>query len=436
MARALLLIGMNRPLRVLCARELQKSIEESVHKVLSDQISRLGLDHFYEVQKNHIYGKNGTIFSFEGIKNNVNKIKSFEGIDICWVEEAVKVSKASWKILIPTIRKEKCPLGHVLPPADFDEEDDSNLLYQCPSCGEDILQSEIWMTFNPELSSDYTYKRFVEGADPKNSFVVKMTWRDNPWFPRVTYDEMLRDKKEDPDTYENVWEGNCIQTLEGAIYAKELKRAQNEGRICKVPYDKAYPVDAFFDLGRADATAIWFAQYVAMQYRILRYFADSLEDIDYYLRELQRTGYVFGTIWLPHDAKAKRLGTKLSIEEIVRQANYRVRIVTKLSPTDGINAARIIFPNCWFDAEKCEEGLNALRHYRYRVIDGQLSKDPLHDWASDGADAFRYMAVSLAAPRESSKVSERLAIAAANVLRSKTQLHERAGGGSRLGWMR
>src|SRR5262249_44110905 len=128
-ARALLMLGTQKPLRILCARELQNSIKDSVHKLLSDQIEILGLREFYDIQQTSIKGVNGTEFSFEGIRHNISKIRSYEGIDICWVEEAVLVSSTSWETLIPTIRKEG---------------------------------SEIWMTFNPELEQDETYKRFVK----------------------------------------------------------------------------------------------------------------------------------------------------------------------------------------------------------------------------------------------------------------------------------
>lgn len=404
-ARALLLIGTERPIRVLCARELQNSISESVHKVLSDQITALGLTAFYQVQVAKIMGVNGTTFSFEGIKNNVNKIKSYEGIDYCWVEEANKVSRNSWGILIPTIRKD---------------------------------DSEIWITFNPELATDYTYKEYVKGADPTRSYVIHMTWKDNPWFPQALREEMERDRERDYDRYLNVWEGQCLQILEGAIYAKELRKAQEEGRICTVSWDRQWPVNTFWDLGRADQTAIWFAQRVAMQYRVLGYYANSMEDITHYLAECQRRGYVYDTMYLPHDAKAKRLGSKMSIEELVKQAGYKVSIVPKLSLPDGINASRLIFPNCWFDEDGCADGLDALRHYRYNVVDGQLSNEPIHDWASDGADAFRYMAVALRAPRPKSQVEEKLKAAAEAMLGRRRERFEgqRASAGSRLGWMR
>jgi|SRR5579875_2590832 len=360
-ARALLILGTRKPIRVLCTRELQNSMRDSVHQLLSDQIDRLGLGQFYRVEKERIYGANGGQFSFEGIRNNTTKIKSYEGVDYCWVEEAVKVSKHSWGILIPTIRKEG---------------------------------SEIWMTFNPEFEDDYTYQRFVLDAD-ESCIVIHTTWRDNPWFPEVLRQEMERDKIRDEDYYLNVWEGQCVQVLDGAVYAKELRKLQREGRICEVPWDKSWPVDTFWDLGRADATAVWFAQRVAMQTRVLDFYSNTGEDITHYLAICQQKGYNYGTMWLPHDARAERLGSKKTIEEIVRQAGYRVQIVPKLSVTDGINAARIAMNECWFDQKKCADGIRGLRAYRFKVVDGQRANAPLHDWASDSADAFRYLAIAL-----------------------------------------
>ncbi len=362
-ARALLILGTQRPIRVLCAREFQNSMSDSVHKLLSDQIEALGLSWFYSVLQKQISGKNGTTFSFEGIKNNTTRIKSYEGIDYCWVEEAVKVSRTSWGILLPTIRK--------------------------PG-------SEIWMTFNPELRTDYTYQRFVLEAesDPSVTRVVKMTWRDNPFFPQVLRDEMERDRKRDYDYYLNVWEGHPLEQLDGAVYAKQLRKATEEQRITQVPWEPEIPVDVFWDLGRADRTAMWFGQRVAMQYRVLAYFEERGEDIPFYIKELQSRPYVYGTMFLPHDARHKRLGMQKSIEALIRSYGFRVHVVLKLSIADGINASRLFMNTCWFDQRQCADGLDRLRHYRYKVIDGQYSNEPLHDEASDGADAFRTMAVA------------------------------------------
>lgn len=377
MAQALILISAARPVRILCAREQQNSISESVHRLLSDTIARLGMGGNFDIQRDKIIcASTGSTFFFEGIKANVDRIKSYEGVDYCWVEEAHKVSENSWKILIPTIRKET---------ADF--------------------QSEIWITFNPELETDYTYKTFViDGRSDPDTVVVEMNWRDNPWFPRVLMLEMEKLKAKDYDAYLNVWEGKCRILLEGAVYATELRDVIATSRITRVPYDPAFPVDCFWDLGRADLCTIWFRQKIGFQYRYIDYLTDSQKSILWYMKELQGKGYLYGTMWLPHDARAQTIGAEMSVERRMRKV-FSVRVVKRLSVSDGIDAARTLLPICVFDESKCAEGIRALGAYHYEVIEekGTLSKVPVHDWASHGADSFRYSAVATGQPR-----SERL----------------------------
>lgn len=362
-ARALLIKGAEKPLRILCAREIQKSIKDSVHQLLRDQIAALGLTPLYDVLETEIRGRNGTLFMFAGLKHNVDNIKSKEGLDIVWVEEAQTVSKASWETLIPTIRKDG---------------------------------SEIWVTFNPELESDETYRRFV-AKPPANALVAKVNWSDNPWFPDVLRQEKDELKARDPDAYLTIWEGHCRQTLDGAVYAHELRKATEEERIRSVPYDASKPVDTFWDLGRADSTAIWFAQVVGFEYRVLDYYENHGHALAHYLKVLQGRSYVYGTHWLPHDAESELLASERTIAQQMRAAGFRVEIVPKIGIADGINAARTIFGSCWFDADKCADGLQALRHYRYEKDDdlNTYKRQPLHDWASHGVDAFRYLALAL-----------------------------------------
>ena len=377
---------------MLCVRELQNSISESVHLLLSQQIVALGLESIYKIEVARIScisgPGTGTTFSFEGIKNNTTKIKSYEGIDYCWVEEADKVSRKSWEILLPTIRKE---------------------------------ESEVWITFNPGLATDYTYVRFVQQpagqviskkdgfVETSDAFVVKMTWRDNPWVTQVTLNEMEDLKKRDTDAYLNVWEGHCREMLEGAVFAKELRRATAEGRICTVPWDRETPVETFWDLGKRDMTSIWFAQRVAMQWRILEYFEDSGEDIDYYLRELQRKEYIYGTCFMPHDAKAKRIGMKRTIEQVTRGFGFAVHVVPRINQkVNAINAARLLFPTCYFDSDGCRDGLQRLRHYCYDIKDGQRSEEPKHDDNSNGADAFMTLAQHIKIPRKNGGIAEKV----------------------------
>jgi phage terminase large subunit len=363
-ARALLILGTKSPLRILCAREFQTSIKDSVHKLLSDQVVALGLTDFYEVIDRTIRGKNGTEFNFVGLKNNVANVKSYEGVDICWVEEAQTVSSRSWDVLVPTIRKEG---------------------------------SEIWISFNPELESDATYQRFILHA-PENAIVQKINWNDNPWFPETLNMERLNLQARDPEAYNTVWEGLCRQTVDGAVFAREMQSAELEERITKVRYDPTKPVIAVFDLGWADSTSIWFVQFIAQEIRLIRYIEDNQQTISHYLALMQTYGYVYDTLWLPHDAQNKTIGSNgRSIEEIVRAAGFKTKIIPRTPIADSINAARTIFRNCYFDRDNCYDGLQCLRHYKYEVDPDtkQFSRNPLHDQYSHGADAFRYIALGV-----------------------------------------
>ena len=367
-ARALLILGAKSSLRILCAREFQTSIKDSVHKLLCDQIDSMGLTGFYEITDKSICGKNGTEFFFVGLRNNVTNVKSIEGVDICWVEEAQTVSKLSWNVLIPTIRKEK---------------------------------SEIWVSFNPELETDETYQRFVLNS-PENCKVVKINWSDNPWFPETLRLEKdaLRDR--DIEAYNTVWEGLCRQTVDGAIFAREMQMAELEQRITRVGYDATKPVHAVFDLGWSDATAIWFVQFIGMETRLIRYVEDSQKTISDYLAKMQTYGYVYDTLWLPHDAENRTLAAAgRSIDQIIRAAGYKTKIIPRTPIVDSINAARTLFRNCWFDRENCYDGLQCLRHYRYDVDPEtkQFSKQPLHDNYSHGADAFRMLGLVVNEPK-------------------------------------
>jgi len=370
-ARALLIIGYRDPIRVLCARELQNSISDSVHKLLSDQVLALGLEDFYRIEKATISGLNGTEFRFAGIKTNIGAVKSFEGITHVWCEEAANISKASWETLIPTVRRDA---------------------------------SEIWVSFNPELETDETYKRFVLNPPP-NAVVVKQGWEDNPWFPEVLRIEKDHLQERDADAYLNIWEGHCRQMLDGAVYASELRSATAEGRICRVPWEQSKPVNTFFDLGRRDMTSIWFVQVVGFEFRLIDFYENSGFVLTHYLKVLQEKPYVYGEHWLPHDATHELLASSMTIEQQMRAQGFKVRITPKVTLTDGINAARTVFGKCWFDADKCADGVQSLRHYRYEMeIDAVTRKrEPLHDINSHASDAFRYMAVALNAKAAASR---------------------------------
>ena len=185
-ARALVLMAVEKPLRILCAREYQNSIGDSVHRLLSDQIHELGLAPWFTITKTSIASSRGALFLFKGL-TSVNEIKSTEGIDICWVEEAQLVSAYSWEILIPTIRK--------------------------PG-------SEIWISFNPGEEKNPTYQRYVVNPPPE-AWVQKVGWQDNPWFPEVLNRERLYLQSVDLEAYDHIWGGYPRSITEAVIFGRK-----------------------------------------------------------------------------------------------------------------------------------------------------------------------------------------------------------------------
>lgn len=368
-AQIFLVDGMKDRMRFLCVRELQVSIKDSVHKLLKDLIHDLNLEHFYTVTQTSIVGKNGTEFIFEGLRHNVAKIKSYEGIDRVWVEEAHLVSKISWEVLIPTIRKD---------------------------------DSEIWVSFNPELESDETYQRFVM-APPSSAIVIEINWRDNPWFPEVLYNEMMELKARDYDSYLTVWEGKCRQALEGAVYADEIRDATLQGRIsAKILHDRTRPITLTFDLGHKDMCSSWGLQQIGMEHHAIDFYENCGKAIDHYLEHWQRKQYIIGKILLPHDgAHETQAAAKVgSIETQVRRAmpNATVLIVPRISNlATGVNAVRALFPRLFFNESECSDGLHCLRHYRYGIHPKTRNRtnDPVHDWSSHAAKALEGYAVYL-----------------------------------------
>ena len=413
-ARYLLLQAISKPQRVLCAREQMNSIRDSVHKLLVDQIQMLGIEQLFDIQQNTIKvisgpGTGGE-FNYIGLRFNSRQVKSYEGIDTCWVEEAQDTSDNSWDILIPTIRK--------------------------PG-------SEIIVTFNPNFETDPTYKRFIKNPPP-GAWVQKTSWedaRDAGWLDPKIEDQILHMRQSDPDKYEHVYGGNCVSVLEGAVYEQELRDAAP--RIMSVPYDPFTGASLIFDLGWADATACWFVQRAGFETRLFDYQEWTRTKWEDILRDCQARGYTIDTVWLPHDAKAKSLGTGKSIEEITRAKGLKTRIIPKLSLHDGINAARTLFPSCYFDKDKCSEGLQALRHYRYEFVEDPVKKiftrEPIHDWTSHGADSFRYTAIAVRQPNSVvARVSGALLAAqdAERDLMARLGRYKTGTSGSSTGWMK
>lgn len=364
-ARALILQMSERPLRVLCAREVQKSMKDSVHRLLKDQIIALGLESEFTVLDTEIRCANGGVFLFAGLQSHtVDSIKSFEGVDIVWVEEGHGVSKKSWDTLIPTIRKEG---------------------------------SEIWVTLNPDMDTDDTYVRFI-AAPSDDTWLCEVNWRDNPWFPSVLEDERQKAKRTmAADDYAQIWEGKPSRVAAGAIYRHEIEALFADGRVCDVPYDPILPVHTVWDLGWNDAMTISMVQVSPVAIRILDYIEDSNRTYAWYVEQLDKRPYRWGQDFLPHDGAACNPQTGISSIQTLRNLGRNVADpLPAMDVEEGIKQARMIFPRCYFDRTKAARLVECLKRYRRSVnLRTNEPTGPLHDEYSHGADDFRYLGMAV-----------------------------------------
>lgn len=351
----------------VCARETMESIKDSVHRLLEESIDRMGMRNSqYGVERALIYHHHTkTEFVFKGLWNNPDALKSLEGATRAWVEEAQGVSSDSWEKLIPTVRKNG---------------------------------SEVWLTWNPDLETDPTWKRFV--VDPPPGCIdIQMNFSDNPWYSKVLTpdrEKMMRDR---PADYEHIWLGRPKRQVDGAIYATEIRLAEDQGRIGKVPYQPGVPVYTGWDLGDGDMTAIWFMQAVMGQFRFIDYEEDRHKPLSHYLTLLDGKGYTYAKDYFPWDAASKMLVG--SFEESMRARGRNVQVLPRQSVEAGIDRVREMMGTAWWDLAKCDKGIQRLRHYRYEttnVIDPttghpNLKRTPLHDDNSHGCDAKRTLAM-------------------------------------------
>lgn len=376
MVRAALALGTLKPMFVVCTREIQQSIDESVYKLICDQIEAMGLSHFYTTFDKEIRGANGTRFVFAGLKNQFNKIKSYEAIDLCIVFEATPISFFAWEALLPTVRRD-------------------------PPHGPFGQGSEVWIEFNPELATDETYKRWVLDP-PEGTMVQEINYWDNPWFPEILRRQMESAKKKDYDNYLTVWCGKTRKTLQGAIFAKELQAALTDDpcRISPhVKYDKTKPVTVSFDLGRADTMSLWFFQQFGMDHAAIRYYGNTGFEFSHYLDYINDTKYRVNKLILPADAKAKVIQARHSVLRQARDEFGDARVpkpLPNISPMTHIQATRALFPRLFFAEKETSEGVQGLQHYQYGVNEkGQRTREPLHNWASHPASSLGHYALSL-----------------------------------------
>ena len=358
----LLIEGASKKHRILCCREIQKSIKQSVHKLLSDRIVALGLGYFYQVLDTEIRGLNGTEFAFSGLQNHtVDSIKSFEGATITWIEEAQTVSAYSLQILIPTVVRTVMPM--------------------------------IIMSMNPKLPSDAVYADYV-AVQRDDTVVVQINYDENRNCPAELIALAEQMKAEDYDQYEHIYLGRPKEIADGAIYKAEFEQIKRENRICKVPHDPNLPVYTSWDLGILDSTAIWFFQIYGKEVRVIDYYEANNEPLAHYARVLddkkKQYQYGYDKHFAPHDIAARDLSSGVSREQTMANLGYRMSKGAKLNVEDRIEATRQFLRNCWFDAEKCKHGIRALQNYRREFNDklDQFKATPVHDWASHGSDAF------------------------------------------------
>lgn len=233
-------------------------------------------------------------------------------------------------------------------------------------------------------------------------YAAKYKASESGVFSKAVLDEIRNDEDMTQEQYDQEFECDFSAALVGAYYGKILNESEEAGRITKIPYDPALPVDTYWDLGMDDSTAIWFLQMAGSEYRLIDYEESSGEGLPWYARELSagdRRNYVYREHVLPHDGSVRDLSTGKKRQDTLRDLvpSGKVFVAPKHKPENGIHSARLLLPRCWFDRAKCERGLKALRNYQ-KKWDGKnqiWSAKPLHDWSSHASDAFRLLAVEV-----------------------------------------
>lgn len=364
-ARILSVKGFIEPRRILCAREIQKTLRDSVYQLLLDQQKALGLEDFYKATKDSIVGRNGTQFMFHGIRTeDITKIKSLEGCTDCWVEEAHVVSAKSWRTLTPTIRREG---------------------------------SVFYVTFNPELDTDESYVRFIE-SPPKNSNVIRLNYSDNPWFPPVLEDERQedyeRDKTHDKHVYKHVWEGQCLPAVEGAIFAEEVAKLFEGGRVRPLDHDSKGLVHGIMDLGWGVQTML-LAQRFASTVQIIGYYEWRNKTYAQISQDLRANhpNYRWGKIFMPHDASHKDPKTGKSHKDVMEELDWEVQDVPQIGVENYISMGREMFNNVYV-SDQCTDLVNCLRRFKYRIsTEGDRRTGVDKDDFSHGGETWCYTAV-------------------------------------------
>ncbi len=365
--------------RGLCCREVQKSLKESAKRLIETKIEAHGLGQLFDVQESQIKTPGGGLIVFAGLQDHTSEsIKSYEGFDVAWVEEAQTVSDRSLNLLRPTIR--------------------------APG-------SELWFSWNPRRAVD-AVDIMLRGEElPTNAAVIRANWNDNPWFPAELEQERQDCLRQQPDQYEHIWEGDYVTVSAGAYFARHLATARQEKRITQLPVNPTLGLKAYWDIGVRDATAIWIVQFSGHTVHVLDYYEAVGQDLATHLNWMRASGYEAAECILPHDGAKMDAVTAIRFEDHISAAGFRVRTI----PNQGrgaamkrVETARKLFPAIWFDEAKCEGGLAALGWYHEKRDEHRnIGLGPEHDWASHGADAFGLMCCDYEEPRAAIKPVQR-----------------------------
>lgn len=368
----------SRGLRAVCIREVQRTLRDSSKRLIEDKLQKFGLGerHGFRVMADQIVTPGGGAITFAGMQDhNAESIKSLEGVHRAWVEEAQTLSARSLSLLRPTIREKG---------------------------------SELWFSWNPRRKTD-PVDVMLRQEMPTGAVVVKANWDSNPFMPPVLNQERLDWLEKHPEQYAHIWEGDYANVTEGAYYARQLHDARAEGRIGKVSADPLLTLNAFIDIGgtgaRADAFALWIAQFVGREVRVLDYYEAIGQPLAEHVAWLRLKGYTpdRAQVWLPHDGAQHDKVYQVSYESAFRAAGYRVNVVTnqgKGAATARIEAVRRLFPSMWFNEATTTPGLEALGWYHEKRDDARgIGLGPDHDWSSHSSDAMGLLAVGYTPPR-------------------------------------
>ena len=266
-----------------------------------------------------------------------------------------------------------------------------------------LMATDGWALFNfTPKGHNHSYELFEMAKNNKKWFSQVLTVDDTK--EQVFTNEQIEQIKQEfiqrgktLDLFNQEYYCSFNSAIEGAYYSSQINKAKEEGRITNLPYESSLTVDTFWDLGVNDTTAIWFTQQIGNEVRIIDYLEDSGRGLDSYIKELKEKPYIYGNHNAPHDIRVREFTSGRSRYDIAWDLGIAFDVVPNIPVADGINAVRAIFHKCIFDETKCKKGLIALQNYKkqFDEIRNCFKDKPLHDWSSNGADAFRYLAVGI-----------------------------------------